>query len=91
MGYIIMNDKTRMVTLHKHITESDNTVWRVELDGVDTYVGLTQELMDDISSAQRCNMLDEIVNGIAQHLAENDYPITDNEKDHLNKLLQCMT
>ena len=86
-----MNDKTRMVTLHKHITTVDNIVWQVELDGTNTSVGLTQELMDNIPQGHRNEEIDEIVNRLADNLMEKSYPITDKEKDHLNKLLQCMT
>jgi len=86
-----MEEKTRMVTLHKHETEVDGIVWQIKLDGVNTSSGVSQEILDAISPSQRNEMIDEIVNGITDSLMINSYPISDKEKNNLNKLLQCMT
>jgi len=81
-----MTEKTRMVTLHKH-NNGEDIVWLIELDGVKTSTGITQVMMEHI---RRDNIFDEAVDGIADSLAINSYPITDKEKERLNKLLQCM-
>ena len=86
--YIIMNETVRMVTLHKHETELDGVVWQIELDGVNTSVGLTQSYLECI---RKQNIFEVATDGLAENLAINDYPITNKEKDNLNKLLQCMT
>jgi len=85
-----MENKTRMVTLHKHDT-ADGVGWQIEVDGVNTSIGLTQKLMDDMHATRRCGMIDEIVDVIVESLAGNNYTLTNQEKKNLNTLLQCMT
>ena len=85
--YIIMNETVRMVTLHKDDND-EGIVWIIELDGVNTSTGISQSYMNYV---RRNNIFEEAVNGLAASLRINKYPITDKEKDNLNKLLQCMT
>ena len=85
--YIIMTENVRMVTLHKHDNVED-TIWSIEIDGVDTNVGINELWLKHI---RRKMIFDDAVDSIAETLAANQHPITEKEKNQLNKLMQCLT
>lgn len=88
-----MKEDSRLVALSKRERHIEGTVWDVTLDGTDTGVFIVQEMMDNILAAALVKLsdVDEMVDTVAEQLIGVGCPITETEKQRLNKLLQCMT
>lgn len=81
----------RFVSLVKRSTVADGEIWDVVLDGTNTNVSFTQELMDELGTHSRLDLLEELVIALTEKLAEQNEILSDTEIHYLTKLMRCLT
>ena len=84
-------ETNRFISLVKRTTVYDGDIWDVVLDGTNTNVSFTQELMDELGIHCRSDLLEEVVIALTERLAEQNDILSNTEIRRLTKLMRCLT